>query len=81
MKVAHAKAGGNKKRSEALKGRGSRSEKLRYLCEDGDASACYSLGVMYRKGKGVIRNKSTARRYFEKACEQEYSNSCVLKSR
>ena len=40
------------------------------LAEKGDASAQYSLGVMYHDGDGVPANSSAAVKWYRKAAEQ-----------
>jgi len=40
------------------------------LAQDGDASAQYSLGVMYHDGDGVTENASAAVKWYRKAAEQ-----------
>ena len=40
------------------------------LAEQGDASAQYGLGQMYRKGLGVLQNDKTAVKWYTLAAEQ-----------
>ena len=40
------------------------------LAEQGDSTAQYNLGVMYRRGDGVIQDYKTAVKWFTKAAEQ-----------
>lgn len=42
----------------------------------GHAQAQHNLGVMYRQGKGVSQDKSTAKRYFGQACDNGYQSGC-----
>ncbi len=42
----------------------------RPLAEQGDASAQYNLGAMYREGKGVLRDHKAAVKWFTLAAEQ-----------
>lgn len=50
-------------------------------CQEGNAKACYQLGRKYLHGTGVELDKAKARKYFGKACEDNYENACVLESR
>jgi TPR repeat protein len=38
--------------------------------EQGDASAQFNLGQIYRKGKGVAQNDAEAAKWYRKAAEQ-----------
>jgi TPR repeat protein len=42
------------------------------LAEQGDFSAQYYLGYMYRKGEGVTQDYKTAVKYYTLAAEQEH---------
>lgn len=41
-----------------------------------DAFAQYNLGVMYEKGQGVATNKTLAKAWFGKACDNGYQKAC-----
>ncbi len=41
-----------------------------------DAAAQFNLGVMYAQGKGVRRDKRTAKRWFGKACDNGNQEGC-----
>jgi TPR repeat protein len=43
---------------------------LRPLADQGDANAQVYLGIMYRTGRGVTRNKAEAAKWFHKAADQ-----------
>ena len=45
------------------------------MAEAGDQYACTCLGEMYRRGRGVYRNKSTAVKWCRKAAEQGYADA------
>ena len=45
------------------------------LAEQGDASAQYHLGVMYRKGNGVTKDYGEAVKWYRKAVEQGYADA------
>ncbi len=45
-------------------------------CDGGLDIGCYSLGDMYRVGKGVSASTTTARKYFKKACDMGYKMAC-----
>ena len=47
----------------------------RKAAEQGDASAQYNLGVMYRDGNGVPKDLAKAVEWFRKAAEQGYPNA------
>jgi len=53
------------------------AEKERQSCERGDSSACYKLGVRYRKGDHVERDRSRAFTYFERACAAGNARGCL----
>lgn len=44
--------------------------------EKGDAAAQYNLGFMYSKGQGVKKNIKTAKKWFEKACNNDHQQAC-----
>ena len=37
---------------------------------------CINLGHMYYDGRGVPRNTTTARQYYQKACKGGYQKAC-----
>jgi TPR repeat protein len=45
------------------------------LAEQGDASAQYNLGLMYRNGRGVIQDYKTAVKWYTLAAEQGWANA------
>ena len=45
------------------------------LAEQGDASAQYGLGFMYRNGRGVIQDYKTAVKWYTLAAEQGWANA------
>jgi len=45
------------------------------LAEQGDASAQFSLGAMYEKGKGVPQDYKTAVKWYRLAAEQGYASA------
>jgi len=47
-------------------------------CDKNQGSACYNLGLMYRKGRGVPHDGARAARLFEKACDVGDTDACAL---
>ncbi len=45
------------------------------MAQQGDATAQYSLGVMYERGKGVTKNEAKALAWYTKAAEQGYAGA------
>jgi TPR repeat protein len=45
-------------------------------CDAGEASACFSLGEMYRDGKGVGKDVAKAVNLFVKACDGSLAEAC-----
>ena len=45
------------------------------LAEQGDADAQSNLGVMYKKGQGVLQNYKTAVKWYRLAAEQGYADT------
>lgn len=48
---------------------------LRPLADQGDANAQVYLGIMYRTGRGVTRNKAEAAKRFHKAADQGFAHA------
>lgn len=48
-------------------------QELRPLAEQGDATAQYTLGWMYRNGNGVLQDYAFAMRWYRLAAEQGYA--------
>lgn len=46
------------------------------LAEQGNAEAQFNLGVMYANGEGVRQNKTTAKEWFGKACDNGTQQGC-----
>ncbi|WP_066803473.1 tetratricopeptide repeat protein [Moraxella oblonga] len=42
----------------------------------GNANAQYNLGIMYDNGQGVATNKTLAKVWFGKACDNGYQEAC-----
>lgn len=49
---------------------------MKKICNRGDTSGCYNLGVLYRDGKGVKQSYIQAAKLFEKACNNGDLESC-----
>jgi TPR repeat protein len=50
-------------------------KKLREAAEKGDAEAQYSLGLMYREGRGVPKDDVEAEDWFRKAAGQGFAKA------
>ena len=51
-------------------------ETIKSQAAAGDATAQFNLGVMYEFAKGVCKNKSTAKEWFGKACDNGNQAGC-----
>jgi hypothetical protein len=45
-------------------------------CDAGNASGCFSLGLMYENGEGVVQDRAKAVATYQKACEAGNANGC-----
>ena len=46
-------------------------------CNEGKASGCYNLGVLYVEGTGnVEKNYEKAAKLYQKACDNDFSSAC-----
>src|SRR5690606_38884228 len=48
------------------------------VCEDGSAEACFNLGRMVYQGTGVEADRARAMALFQKACDGEMEQACVI---
>jgi hypothetical protein len=48
-------------------------------CKEGSARACEGLGLLYKQGKGVKKDKAKAKQLFEKACNAGHAPACKRK--
>ena len=48
----------------------------RKAAEQGEVLAQTNLGVMYRDGRGVKKNKTTAKEWFKKSCNGGFEAAC-----
>ncbi len=53
------------------------AESLRVDCDDGDAIACYELGVMYQSGEGATQDFAHAASLYEQACDGGEMRGCT----
>ena len=61
----------------ACQGGGSQNaETLRRSCDDGDAAACYNLGVLYYNGEGVTQDPARAATLVQQACDGGIVQGC-----
>lgn len=51
---------------------------LKRKAEDGDADAAYELGLKYKKGKGVLKDETTALKYLQMSAEKNNSDAKYL---
>ena len=47
------------------------------LADQGDARAQYNLGLMYRDGEGVKQNRTVAKEWLGKACDNGDKKGCL----
>ena len=45
-------------------------------CEGDDPFGCNFLGIMYEKAFGVLKNDKKAYEYYQKACDNNFTDSC-----
>ncbi len=50
---------------------------IQKTCNDGDATACQLLGVLYATGEEVKQNMPKAIKYFEKSCDGDDGGACT----
>ena len=48
------------------------------ICRNGDSGCCYTLGLVYLKGKVIPKNIQKARQLFKKGCELGDSDGCKM---
>jgi hypothetical protein len=46
-------------------------------CQEGTASACNALGVMYEYGRSTAVDPATASGFYARACDREYAPGCT----
>ena len=51
------------------------------LANQGDADAQYELGVLYEKGDGVEKNRTTAKVWYGQACDNGKFDGCRAAAR
>lgn len=49
----------------------------RQACEKGSAQGCFSLGVLYAKGDGVLQDYTQAAALFRQACQEGNTEGCA----
>lgn len=54
----------------------SSASDLTDACDRGNTSACFDLGIMYVRGKGVGKDVDRAKELFEKACHGGDLSGC-----
>lgn len=47
-------------------------------CRGGEATACYSAGIMYIRGNGITKDPSLAQQRFHQACELGMKKACNI---
>lgn len=52
------------------------AQRHKNMCDQGDANACESLGIMYAKGQGFKQSHVTARKFFHKSCDLGNAEIC-----
>ncbi|MFT7004624.1 MAG: TPR repeat protein, partial [Sulfurimonas sp.] len=45
-------------------------------CNEGKASACYNLGILYMGSKGIKKDVKSAMKYYKKACDDKFTSAC-----
>ena len=50
---------------------------IQKTCNDGDATACQLLGVLYATGEEVKQNMAKSIKYFEKSCDGDDGGGCT----
>ena len=55
---------------------GQEAERLRLSCDDGNATACNDLGLLYQNGEGVTQDYTRAASLYEIACNGGYAKGC-----
>ena len=79
-KPAETSATKSRLKEESLERTDSFAELLRdekQNCADGDAKACFDLGLIHHRGSGVERDDAIALEMFRSACDRDHLKACA----